>query len=458
MKTRSAFKSVSLEAAFAIRLFCFSFALIFLSNPTAKAEETFVNPPPGFEALFNGHDLNGWWGADTEDPRGYMNLPEAELQKKQDASLDDIRRHWSVQNGELVNDGKGLFLTTEKFYGNFELRLDYKTVPRADSGIYLRGCPQVQIWDSTEKDKFNLGADKGSGALWNNHAGSPGKDPLVKADKAFGEWNSFRIVMIGSRVWVWLNGVQTVDGAIMENYFDSKLPVPPRGPIQLQTHGGEIRWRNIYLREIGSAEAIQWLRPADASGFESVFNGKNFEDWQGATNAYAITNHALVCKPGQGGTIYTAKEFTNFVVRLEFKIPPGGNNGLAIRYPGDGDTAYIGMCESQILDDNYELHTGKELDPRQAHGSAYGMVAAQRGYQFPIEQWNFEEVTVVGSTIKVELNGTPILNADLSKVTEFMDGNAHPGKDRRSGHFGFAGHHDPVLFRNISIKPLEIIQ
>ena len=98
------------------------------------------------------------------------------------------------------------------------------------------------------------------------------------------------------------------------------------------------------------------------------------------------------------------------MVRLEFKLPPGGNNGLAIRYPGKGDTAYVGMCELQVLDDNYEKATAK-IDPRQAHGSAYGMVAAQRGYQRPIGEWNFQEVTVQGSTIKVELNGTVILDA-----------------------------------------------
>ena len=107
---------------------------------------------------------------------------------------------------------------------------------------------------------------------------------------------------------------------------------------------------------------------------------------------------------------------------VEFKLPPGGNNGLAIRYPGNGDTAYVGMCESQVLDDNYEKATGEKIDPRQAHGSAYGMVAAQRGYQHPIGEWNYEEVTVTGPTIKVELNGTVILDADLSTVTEFMDG------------------------------------
>jgi Domain of Unknown Function (DUF1080) len=146
------------------------------------------------------------------------------------------------------------------------LLVDYKTVPLADSGIYLRGCPQVQIWDSTEQAKFKLGADKGSGALWNNQAGSPGKDPLVKADKPFGEWNHFRIVMVGSKVWVWLNGRKTVNGAVLENYYNRKLPVPPKGPIQLQTHGGEIRWRNVFIREIGSDEATKLFNNEQATG------------------------------------------------------------------------------------------------------------------------------------------------------------------------------------------------
>jgi len=411
-------------------------------------------PPPGFTALFNGTDLTGWWGASTEDPRGYLALPAAELKAKQDKSQADIHEHWSVQNGELVNDGKGLYLTTARNYRDFELLLEYKTVPLADSGIYLRGCPQVQIWDYTEQAKFNLGADKGSGALWNNSPGAPGKDPLVKADKPFGEWNQVRVVMCGSRVWVWLNGKQTVDGAIMENYYNRKLPIPATGPIQLQTHGGEIRWRDLYLREIGAGEANRWTRGKDPKGFKSVFNGRNFDGWAGPVDNYEVKDGAITCKPGKGGTIYTKADYTNFVVRLEFKLPPGGNNGLAIRYPGTGNAAYDGMCECQVLDDHYEQATGDKIDPRQAHGSAYGMVAAQRGYQHPIGDWNYEEVTVKGSTIKVELNGTVILNADLATVTDYMAGSAHPGKNRPSGHFGFAGHNDPVMFRNIAIETL----
>jgi hypothetical protein len=151
--------------------------------------------------------------------------------------------------------------------------------------------------------------------------------------------------------------------------------------------------------------------------------------------------------------VYYDKEFADFVARVEFRVPPGGNNGLAIRYPGKGDTAYQGMCELQVLDDGASKYA--KLDPRQAHGSAYGMVPAKRGYLRPVGQWNFEEVTVKGPKIKVELNGTVILDADLSQVHEYMGGKEHPGKDRTSGFFGFAGHNDPVEFRNVAVKTLD---
>jgi hypothetical protein len=402
--------------------------------------------PRGFTPLFNGTDLAGWRGGDTFDHRKWLEMSEEARNGTNANWTADMRKHWSAQNGELVNDGHGRY---EKDYGDFELLVEYKTVPLADSGIYLRGVPQVQIWDFTETNKFNLGADKGSGGLWNNSAGAPGKDPLVLADKKFGQWNKFRILMVGARVSVWLNGKLVVDHANLENYYDRKKPVPPRGPIELQTHGGEIRWRNIFIREIGSDEANKILEAKGGKGFESVYNGKDFTGWAGPVENYEVKNGAIVCKPKTGGTIFTKDEYGDFMARVEFQLPPNGNNGLAIRYPGQGDTAYVGMCELQVLDDNY-----KGIDPRQAHGSAYGMVAAQRGYQHPIGDWNFEEVTIKGSKIKVELNGTIILDTDLATVKEFMANSAHPGKDRTSGHFGFAGHNDPVAFRKISIKKL----
>ncbi len=223
--------------------------IIAVSSLGASAD---VTPPDGFTALFNGRDLDGWWGLKTENPAKWMALSPEKLAAKKKKSIADIKKHWSVEGDELVNDGKGLYLSTGKNYRDFELRLEYKTVAKADSGIYLRGIPQVQIWDSTEAGgKWKHGADKGSGGLWNNRKGSPGKDPLVLADKPFGEWNSVRIIMVGETVTVWLNEKLVVDHARLENYFNRKGKVPETGPIQLQTHGGEIRWRNVFVREIG---------------------------------------------------------------------------------------------------------------------------------------------------------------------------------------------------------------
>ena len=418
------------------------------------------SPPAGFTALFNGKDVAGWRGGETFDHRKLLAMPadkrEAQIAawtaSMMAANASTGKSHWYVENSELVNDGHGAYATTEKDYGDFELLVDYKTVPKADSGIYLRGCPQVQIWDYTEKAKFPLGADKGSGGLWNNSAGAPGKDPLVLADKPFGEWNSVRVIMVGARVSVWLNQKLVVDHALLENYYDRKTPVPAKGPIQLQTHGGEIRWRNIFLREIATAEANQILASHGNQGFKSVFNGKDFAGWAGPTNEYEVVDGAIQCRPRKGGTLYTTEEYSDFMARVEIKLPPGGNNGLAIRYPGKGDTAYVGMCELQVLDSEAPMYA--KLDPRQYHGSIYGMVAAHRGYLRPTGEWNFEEVTIKGSKIKVELNGTVIVDADVANVKEFMANSAHPGKDRTSGFFGFAGHNDPVAFRNIQIKPL----
>lgn len=433
-------------------LLCLSAALVATALPSF-ADPT---PPTGFIALFNGKDLKGWRGGSTFDHRKLLAMPEAERAAQIAKWTSTIKDHWRAENDELVNDGNGDYATTERDFGDFELLLEYKTVPKADSGVYLRGVPQVQIWDSTDKGKFSLGADKGSGGLWNNSAGAPGKDPLVLADKPFGEWNKFRIIMVGSRVSVWLNDKQVVDHAIMENYYDRKTPIPPRGPIQLQTHGGEIRWRNIFLREIGAEEANKLLSSkGDQAAFTPLFNGKDLEGWQGAVENYEVRDGAIVCKSGKGGNLLTKDQFGDFVVRLEFKLPPGGNNGLAIRAPGEGDVAYNAMCELQVLDDNYEQVRGA-IDPRQAHGSAYGMVAAARGYQHPVGEWNFQEVTVKGPTIKVELNGTVILDTDLSKVdmASVLAKRPHPGKERTSGYFGFAGHSDPVMFREIRMRKL----
>ena len=409
--------------------------------------------PAGFTSLFNGQDLAGWHGY---NPHSVAKLTG----EKKDAMLrkmrDEFAQHWSVKDGEIYNAGTGPYATTDKDYGDFELTLEYNMAPKGDSGVYLRGAPQVQIWDPTDEKAFKHGAQLGSGALWNNSPGKPGKDPLVLADKPAGEWNTLRIVMVGARVSVWLNGKQTVDHATMENYYDRKAALAAKGPICLQTHGAPIRWRNVAIREIGGAEANQLLAAKAAEGFKSAFNGKDFTGWAGPVDNYEVVDGAIVCKKGKGGHPYYDRKLRDFAVRLEFKLPSAGNNGLAIRYPGKGDPAYDAMCELQVLAEDYEKVKGK-LDPRQLHGSAYGMVGAQRGFQRPIGEWNFQEVTVVGSTLKVELNGFVILETDLAKVdmATVMAKSPHPGKDRKNGYFGFAGHNDPAEFRQVSLKDLS---
>jgi len=411
-------------------------------------------PPPGFRALFNGKDLTGWYGMGHVSPRKLVAMTEEERGELHRKGLADIQEHWRAANGELVNDGHGLYLTTDEWFGDVELLVDYRTVARADSGIYLRATPQIQIWDYTkEGGKWGIGADKGSGGLWNNSQGAPGKDPLVLADRPFGEWNRFRIIQVGSYTTVYLNGKLVVDHAVMENWHNRKLPLAPKGPIQLQTHGGEIRWKNIFLREIPDLEANYRLqKPLDGEGFRWVFNGENMDGWlqngdpPRPLKNYKIQEGALI--PG-GGTVFVNEIYSDFIARLEIKLPRRGNNGLAIRYPGNGDTAYVGMCELQILDNPSYMRDN--LKDCQFHGSAYCMVPALRGYLRPAGQWNFQEVTVRGSRIKVELNGAVILDTDLGKVKA----EGHPGKDRTSGYFGFAGHGSDVMFRNIRIKRLD---
>ena len=316
-----------------------------------------------FVTLFNGKDLSGWHGVATMDPRKFEAMGAEAKAKALEKGAADVKKHWRVEDGAIVNDGQGAYLTTDKDYGDVELKVDFKIVPKGDSGVYLRGTPQVQIWDYTEKSYTRNGADKGSGGLWNN-AGAPGKDPLVLADKPIGEWNSLRVLMVGERTTVYLNDKLVVNFARWENFWNRKLPMAARGPIQLQTHDHPTYWRNIAVREIAPDEANKMLAEHGAEGFRSIFNGQNLASWAGPIENYEVSGGVLKCKPHKGGTIYYNEEFSDFAARVEFKLPPGGNNGLSIRYPGHGDTAYHGMCEFQILDDGDRKYAGRSTPAR----------------------------------------------------------------------------------------------
>lgn len=204
-------------------------------------------------------------------------------------------------------------------------------------------------------------------------------------------------------------------------------------------------------------EAIAQTSKIDTSekGFVVLFDGKSLNGWKlvrGHGPGYVVKDNTIVCPKDGGGNLYTEKEYANFVFRFEFKTEPGGNNGVGIRAPYDGDAAYQGM-EIQILDDGHEMYKGK-IRSEQHHGSVYDVIPARTGYLKPAGEWNTEEILANGSRIRVTLNGVIILDADLNIVQEDSVLKKHPGLKNKSGHLGFLGHGSLVEFRNIRIKAL----
>jgi hypothetical protein len=222
---------------------------LLLAAGAARADEKrpLNTPPDGFTALFNGKDLTGWRGLAGSPPK-LREMSEEERAKAQAAADQKMREHWRVEDGTLIFDGKGDNLCTAKDYGDFELYVDWKIEPKGDSGIYLRGSPQVQIWDTEYPEYFKHGAEKGSGSLWNNKDNP--RFPDVKADNPAGEWNTFFIRMVGEKVTVELNGKTVVNNVTMENLWEPGKPIYSTGAIELQNHGNTLYFRNIYLREL----------------------------------------------------------------------------------------------------------------------------------------------------------------------------------------------------------------
>ncbi|MHC4462895.1 MAG: 3-keto-disaccharide hydrolase [Planctomycetota bacterium] len=345
------------------------------------------NPPKGFIALFNGRDLTGWKGllkSPADNPIKRAALTAEQLAKKQAEADKLMRKHWKVKNGVLCFDGGGFSLATARDYGDFELYVDWKLLTaNGDSGIYLRGSPQVQIWDPAY---WKIG----SGGLYNNKK-NPSK-PSKIADKPIGQWNTFYIKMVGERVTVKLNGELIVDNVILENYWNRSKPIFPSGQIELQCHGNPICFRNIFIREIP--------RPGQ---FRPLFNGRDLAGWVGDTKGYKVEEGRIIL---------------------------------------------------QILDNTADRY--KNLKPYQYHGSIYGVVPARRGFLKPVGLWNHQEVIARGPHIRVILNGTTIVDADINEASRdgTMDRRNHPGLKRRKGHIGFLGHGSVVQFRNIELMGL----
>ncbi|MHA8049534.1 DUF1080 domain-containing protein [Aquirufa sp. ROCK-SH2] len=428
-------------------------ALPAITNPEKRAEAQKVlsstSPARGFYSMFNGVDLTGWKGLVANPVKRRLMSKDtlALLQKKAD---EIMRTGWYVKNDELHFTGHGENLCSVKDYQDFDMYVDWKIEKDGDAGIYLRGSPQVQVWDLA---RVNVGANVGSGGLYNNQI-NPSK-PLKVADNPIDEWNSFHIIMRGERVTVYLNGEKVVDNTILENYWDRKNPIFPMDAIELQAHGNHITYRNIYVKELEPQKAYTVSEEEKQAGFEPLFDGSSLFNWTGNTVDYVPENGELAIYPSRGGkgNLYTKKEYGDFHMKFDFQLTPGANNGLGIRAPLEGDAAYKGM-ELQILDNTAPVYAN--LQPYQYHGSVYGIIAAKQGFLKPVGEWNQEEVIAEGNHIKVILNGEVILDGDIAEATKngTPDHKEHPGLFNKTGHIGFLGHGSELRFRNLRIKEI----
>lgn len=434
-----------------------------LDNPDAQyqkqAIQKHLNEMPdevGFVSIFNGKDLTGWKGL-VANPIVRAKMKPAQLAKEQEKADEIMRNAWSVEDGALVFSGKGDNLCTTKQYGDFEMYVDWlldPAGPEADAGIYLRGTPQVQIWDTS---RVNVGAQVGSGGLYNNQVNP--SIPLKVADNKLGEWNSFYIKMVGDRVTVKLNGELVVDNVILENFWDRNQPIFPVEQIELQAHGSRILYRNIYVKELERKEPFKLSAEEVKDGFKILFDGTNMHQWTGNTVDYKLEDGCIVMDPKGhfGGNLYTKNEYANFVYRFEFQLTPAANNGVGIRTPMGVDAAYAGM-EIQILDCEDPVY--KDITKYQHHGSVYGIIPTRPDHHEvfkPVGEWNTEEIVADGDNIRVTVNGVVITEGNIRDAVKngTPDGKEHPGLFNKKGHIGFLGHGSYVKFRNIRIKELK---
>ena len=418
-----------------------------ISDAAMRDQVMKSNPGRGFYTMYNSTDLRGWKGL-VDNPVKRRKTSADTLAMKQIKADSIMRKGWMAQGEELHFTGHGDNLCSVKDYQDFELTIDWKIEKEGDAGLYLRGSPQVQIWDTA---LTRVGAQVGSGGLYNNQINP--KNPLKVADNPVGEWNTFRVIMRGERVSVFLNGELVVDNVILENYWDRKIPIFIKDAIELQAHGNHIVYRNIYVKEL----TPQPVYTPEEVGFEPLFDGSSLFNWTGNTTDYYPVNGELVVDPKRGGkgNLYTKKEYGDFHMKFDFQLTPGANNGLGIRTPLEGDAAYVGM-ELQILDNTSPIYA--KLQPYQYHGSVYGIIPAKQGFLKPVGEWNEQEVIAEGNRIKVILNGEVITDGDIVQAIKdgTPDHKEHPGLLNKTGHIGFLGHGSPLKFRNIRIK--EIIK
>ena len=431
----------------------------FLAWQSARMPQPVV--PAGFTPLFNGTDLAGWRGRPHLDPAAEAAMPAEEQAAKQAEWNTDLAAHWKVEGGEIVSDGHGVFLTTARAYGDVELHLEWMLPePCADSGIYLRGNPQVQIWDPDCERDFKHGNQQGSGGLWNNPADSAGRFPLVRADAPTGQWNTMRIRMQGDQVSVTLNGRLVVDDQPLANFFAKGQPLPATGPIQIQTHGAPMRVRNVCIRELSTLEGSGpgW-RDLGADDFENVNGEPGTWTWNGGL---------AHCTGRPVGVIRTKRQVKNLELSVEWRhLTSGGNSGVFLWAPPavlenlPPGRLPPGGIEVQVLDHGYttqyEKSSGKKADWFTTDGDVFPVgssdmtpfppVAPGGKRSFPTArhsrgtpEWNHYYVRAIDGEVRLWVNGHEVSGGKDCKPAE--------------GYLCLESEGAPVEFRRLRIREL----
>lgn len=361
---------------------------------------------------------------------------------------------YRVENGTIVGrtaDGSpNSFLCTNRDYSDFELKFEVKVDARLNSGVQIRSQtrgsrtgrvngPQIEIEAS--------GARGGeAGYIFGEACGGwmTPRDELIP-HRAFRdeEWNAYRVLAEGPRIRTWINGTSVSDLTHMERYRSH-----PRGFIALQVHGirrgakpCEVRWRNIEIREIRSAEA----------GWTKLYNEKDLTGWTTEGNWVPGANGVLTIRPRPGekgwkryeSYLWSKRKYADFVLDLEYSYPKKGNSGVFFRVGSLDDPVSTGI-EAQILDSSAQKSAMTHHD----HGGIIRTVGATKNMSRAPGEWNRMIVTCRGTHLVVDLNGEQVVDVRLDKT---------PVKDRPLfGYIGLQDHGEPnvIRFRNLWLKEL----
>ena len=409
--------------------------------------------PDGFVSLYNGKDLTGWKGMIAEEDwngkgPGWRRalLPET-LWAKQAEADKSMREHWSVRDGVIFFDGLkgGTSVATTKDYRNFEMLVDWRLLRvYGDSGFYLRGMSQVQIWDP------NTWGGQGSGGLWNNRDGFFGA--TTREDRPIGDWNTFRMRMVGDKVTVWFNDVKVVDAVPLENCWNYDWPIPLVDNIQLQCHGDPVEFRNIFIKELPED-------PADVPDPAAAVRGERVDllkdglaGWQasdpkarmgwsvkdGVLSNFITKDPKAASRGGSGGTHLQTKrtDFFDFDLSYDVLVPAKCNSGVYLR----------GRYEIQVCDS-----FGKKPDTH-TMCSLYDLVAPCVAAEKPAGEWQHVDLTLYKRHLTVSLNGVKIIdNAPIAGVTPC----AVDWNETVPGPILLQGDHSNASFKNMILTKIE---